>query len=379
MKKIGLNSYFASKPYVGFGVVTNGLIKSIINSDRSDEYVFYSHKFIPHSEEYPKNIHPVILDSGSSFLSELKFKAYWEYFQVSKDSKKRELDVFHSPYPSLVRPRCKKYIVSLLDLIYRGMPECNVTKKLKLYNRLTELVAAKADIIHTISEASKDEIIKYLKIPEEKIRVVYPGISDAFYYDEKLVKEDIINRHNIPTERFILYSGGYDKRKNVKFLLDVFSKLIKKVPDLSLVLVGKIPTIFNEINMDYKEYVSELMLSDKVIFTGILEEPQMRDLYNTCDLFMFPSIYEGFGLTPIEAMRCKAPVVVSNRSSMPEVCGDGAEYINPDKFDDVVRMLTELLNNDNKLNELRAAGLKVSLKYDQKTCYNKITDLYYES
>jgi len=214
----------------------------------------------------------------------------------------------------------------------------------------------KSDIILTVSSSSKSEISELLKIPLEKIHVIYNGINhDKF--SPRIIgfneKRELLARMNI-SGHFIMYVGGTDLCKNLDRLFSSFSKLPKSILDsYQLVMVGG---GFKHQEIYYRKKIEDFDIKDQVVFTGQVDDDELVMLYNLCDLFVFPSIHEGFGLPPLEAMACGAAVITSNTSSLPEVVGH--EYALFDPYDDnsIAEKIEHALNDIEFRNLLKIRG-----------------------
>ena len=170
-------------------------------------------------------------------------------------------------------------------------------------------------------------------------------------------------RYNIDSQ-FILYVGNVESRKNVSLLIKSIYKLKKQGIKHKLVIIGARGFGFKQIN----ELVIELKLSDEVIFTGYIPDEDLVKFYNAADLFVFPSLYEGFGLPPLEAMACGCPVIVSNTSSLPEVVGNAGILIDPHDFDALAEEMYQILtNNDLKQNLSKKSVTRAKLFSWEKT------------
>ncbi|SQC00424.1 mannosyltransferase [Clostridium tetanomorphum] len=189
----------------------------------------------------------------------------------------------------------------------------------------------------------------------------------------------ILRKHYNIKRPFILYIGGFSSRKNVNSLILAFSKIYKNLnKEFDLVIVGA-----NKDSANYlAELTNDLKISSNVIFTGFVPEEHLPLLYNGCDAFVYPSIYEGFGLPPLEAMSCGTCVISSNLSSIPEVVGDGGILINPLDLKSFTHTLGNLLNDENLQASLKAKALKRASLFSweettKKTlyAYNKILSI----
>ena len=201
----------------------------------------------------------------------------------------------------------------------------------------------KADRIITISEFSKNEIMKHLDYPEDNIDIVYPGVDHDNYY----VKRDrnILKNFNIPeTTKVILYVGSEMPRQNVPFLLRGFSKLKKVLPDVKLLKIGN--PQWNGAREELLKLAKELNIQNDIIFVGYVEEKELSKWYNAADLFVYPSLYSGWSLPCLEAMACGTPVITTNVSVFPEVVCNAGVRINPHDVMMLKKIMYILLTDD---------------------------------
>ena len=233
----------------------------------------------------------------------------------------------------------------------------------------------KAEKIITVSEFSKQDISKYIGYPEEKIEVIPPAVDHSLYYQNR--NKAVLNKYRIgEAEKVILYVGAEEPRKNLQFLLKSFSRLKAKIPNIKLLKVGTPNYLF--VRKKLLKQIEALNLQNNVIFTGYVSETELADIYNAVDLFVFPSLYEGFGIPPLEAMACGTPVITSNTSSLPEVVGDAAIQADPYNVEDFAEKMYEVLQNDDLKEELVRKGLKRSKMFSWDSSAKKTLKVYKE-
>ncbi len=276
-------------------------------------------------------------------------------------------DVFWSPHYNipLFPIRAKRHLVTIPDVYHLAYYETLSTAQ-KIYARIvTNSAVYKADRISTISLYSKKEIQRFTGVASSKIEVIYLGIDNSMFHPitNTNVRNQVKSDYNLP-DQFILFVGNVKPNKNLQRLVEGFAKLLKELPDIKLVITGKQegfitgdPTLFARIKTD-KE------LDDRIIFTGYVESDDLPVLYSLAKLFAFPSIYEGFGFPPLEAMACGCPVVASNATSIPEVCGDAALYVDPLSPDDIARGIRTVVTNSTLRNQLIQSGYQQCGQYN---------------
>ncbi|HLM83794.1 MAG TPA: glycosyltransferase family 1 protein, partial [Candidatus Bathyarchaeia archaeon] len=342
--KIGINASFLRKPDTGIGQVSRGFVSEITKhqSDKN-EYILYLEKDA--KLDLPKNFHKrVFLPAWKR--DDLIRKIWWEKFLLPRRVKQDRCDVFISLYqcPTFL-PTNIRHKMLVHDLIPKIFPDYLDNWRKKMYFFLTQKAILDADEIVTTSEWSKKDIRKFLKIPAEKIKTAHQGVGKEFldkFTEEKDHK--ILEKYGI-YGHYIFYIGGFDFRKNISGLLEAFRKLIEnyEVDNVSLVLGGEDNSRFSELFTDVNEEIKKLGLEKKVKPIGFVAQKDLPSLYRNCELYILPSLYEGFGRMALEAMASGAPTAVSKTSSLPEVGGDAVLYFNPHDINEMARVMGKVL------------------------------------
>lgn len=273
-------------------------------------------------------------------------------------------DLFWSPHYNvpLFPILAKKRIVTIHDTYHLAYSETLSALKV-MYAKVTLNSAVRlSDLVLTDSEFSKSEIIKYTSSSTDKIKVLYVGIDTANYvkiFDVE-AKSAAAKRLQLP-DKFILFVGNVKPNKNLARLLKAFLLITKNHPGFNLVIVGKKEGFITGDQEVYKLIEQNDYLKSHVYFTGHVAVSDLPLIYNLATLLAFPSIYEGFGLPPLEAMACECPVVVSSVASIPEVCGNAGQYVNPFEIESISEGIDLLISNEDlRLNliELGKARIK---------------------
>lgn len=241
--------------------------------------------------------------------------------------------------------KAKKLICTVHDFSFMLQPHWHTKELIDHYNKKFFSLIKKADHIITGSNFTKQEIIDYMQIPQDKISVIYHGVNHKLYkpYPQNEL-QDTKAKFDLP-KKFLLFVGSIEPRKNLLTLLKAYNLLTNEEKgELPLILVGfkgwKNREIMQEIEKN-KEYIRYL---------GYVTDNQLAHIYNLATVFIYPSLYEGFGLPPLEAMACGTPVIVSSVASLPEVCGDAAIYIEPTDHIDIKNKIL-VIAKDEKLRE----------------------------
>ena len=270
-------------------------------------------------------------------------------------------DLFWAPhYNAPILPlRARKKIVTIHDMAHLTLQD-GLSLPKRLYARLFSWNAAhRYDHILTVSNFSRNEILRHEDVPEEKISVHHIAADTVKYHpcsDEERQRE-ALNRYRLPRE-YILFVGNVKPNKNLRRMLEAYALFQKETGSaISLVIVGKREGLMTG-DKGLDAFVQSLGIEESVYFTGFVEDEDLPVLYSTAGCFVFPSLYEGFGLPPLEAMACGCPVIASNAASIPEVCGSGALYADPRDSEDLAARLRELLEDPHLAEEMTERGLR---------------------
>jgi glycosyltransferase involved in cell wall biosynthesis len=279
----------------------------------------------------------------------------------------------------------KKYIITVHDLIPLKLPELykanNPGWRYSLA-RYFELQAIRnASGIITISENTKKDLMELLGIAEEKIFVTHLGVDyDYFSAALEFDFDEVKAKYGVSASEFVLYVGGIDPRKNYKGLVESFALMLS---DMKSAGHQKLPQLLmaGKINQDKEfpallELITEHKLSEYVVFAGFVPDEDLVKLYKSCAVFCFLSLYEGFGLTPLEALAAGAPVVSSCTSAMPEVLGQAALLVNPESPRDCAEAMFSLVTDKIKRDELRRIGPAQAIKYTWEKCGDNTLKAY---
>lgn len=260
--------------------------------------------------------------------------------------RKKDIELFFTTSHYAPRISPVPTVISVMDLSYIHFPDLFKKKDLYKLTNWTKYSCARARKIITISNSSKNDIIKFYKIPAEKIEVVYPGIKDI----RKSSMNKIPSKYGIEGN-FLLYIGTLQPRKNVARLIEALSLLKEK--DLKLVIIGKKGWKYEEILEAPKKFNVE----NRVTFLDFVPDEDLPAFYSNAICYILPSLYEGFGLPVLEAMQHACPVLTSNISSLPEAGGDAALYFDPYKVEDIASKIEKVLRDEKLRDEMRKKGL----------------------
>lgn len=370
--KIGIDCRIYSSKYTGIGRYVYELVHRVSKLDKKNEYVlFFNQPEFSNFDPPAKNVTKVLAESPIYSIK--------EQFKFLSVLNKQKLDLMHFTHfnkPIFYR---RPSVVTIHDLtlsFYPGKKKKSIFHRLGYHLTFRNSVK-KATKVITVSENSKKDLMKLVGTPEEKIQVIYQGVGKEF----KIINDkDRINRtlkkYGIKSP-FLLYTGVWRYHKNIPNLIKALKELREEynVNDLSLVITGKEDPYYPEV----LQAVEKLKLSNNVIFTGLVNEEELIDLYNEAMIYTFPSLYEGFGLPILEAMACGTPVAASDVSSIPEICGKGnAVFFNPEEVKDIAQKINSLYSNEDMRDKLIAHGLRRKEEFSWDKMAKQTHNIYEE-
>lgn len=289
------------------------------------------------------------------------YRRIWDLLPITYENlfpKKVALNLF---FNFIVPPKMRgKIITTVYDMTYVRFPETMDARNLRRISAGMERSAKRSDRIITISEFSKREIIDLLGVPEEKVSVIYSAPS---FSEETADSEVTLGKYGI-TKPYILYVGTIEPRKNLVRLIHAFEMLKRneKLPYRLVLAGGK-----GWQNEEIYRAAKESPFAEDIIFTGYISNSERNCLYQNAELFVFPSLYEGFGMPPLEAMHWGCPVVTSDAASMPEICGDATALVNPLDEEDIVKGIMAVLSDKEYAESLRKKGYEREKKFTWET------------
>jgi len=277
---------------------------------------------------------------------------------------KQKADIYHATVPYVgyvpIILNKKRVIVTIHDLIpffLRGMHPLS-----RLYYKICTKLCKRADKIITVSEYSKKEIVERIGINTDKIKVIHNGVDHNRFYPKEKEKKEFFE---------IGFIGGLTKQKNPLTLIKAFSK-IKNKKKIKLLIGGKGKEL-----KTLKSFVKKNKIKNVEIL-GFISEQKLPDFYRNLDLFVYPSLYEGFGLPVLEAMACGCPVITSNNSSLPEISGNAGILVDPTNVGDIQRKIEEVIKNRPFQKDLKKKSIEQAKKFSWENCAMKTLKIYKE-
>jgi glycosyltransferase involved in cell wall biosynthesis len=371
--RIALDYTAGIRQPAGIGQYARGLVQTMFKLDTQNEYMMITSGRATNEHPFPtaSNVRGRNLYISDRYLNILWYRwripVYANIFTGSADIY-HGLDFVLPPLLGKVRK-----IVTVHDLAFLQHPETAVPSLAAYLNKVVPESVALADVVAANSYATRQALIEHYKTPPEKITVIPCGIPSYF----KRITDPVIleaTRHKFElTHPFILSVGTLEPRKNHLGLIKAFHEVQQgNLSQTQLVIAGGKGWLYEET----LHVIEELKLEDKVRFLGRVSDLELITLYSMADVFAFPSFFEGFGIPPLEAMACGAPVITSNTSSLPEVTGDAAIQVDPHDIPALAEAISRLLGDEQLRDDLRQKGYKQVKKYAWPRIARKMLSTY---
>jgi glycosyltransferase involved in cell wall biosynthesis len=376
-KKIAFNATAYDPLYPG-GVhrYTTGLINELLDDKFDVNAVLY----VPTSNCLDSDLYrnknidiystPESLNIASTKAS--LSRLYYQQISLRKSLKQKGASLLYSPVPEGLLFPVTKQIITVHDLIPLVIPKS--TKFLKYYySTILPRLLKVSDAIFVVSESTKKDIEKYYPKLEKPVYVKHQGYnSDVFSMGDNTSIEKVKNQYDIQDTEYLLVVGECRAYKNTTAVIKAFSLLTSK--NIKLVIVGKL----NKSDKDIHSIPKDFGVQDRVKFLGYVPNENLATLYQGATAFIFPSLYEGFGIPLLEAMACGCPIAASNTSSIPEVGGSAAVYFDPHDINDMAKVISDLIASESLQSRCRALGLERVKSFSPAVLSRAVIDLCYE-
>ncbi|MBM4252421.1 MAG: glycosyltransferase family 4 protein [Deltaproteobacteria bacterium] len=366
--RIGINGRFLAAKRTGVQRAAYNLIKALVRVDHVNEYYLFTSADQATNPDWNfPNVKVIAANirEGENFRNHL-----WEQFVLPRLAMRHQIDILHSPAnlaPLLYRG---KSIVHIHDLCFVVNPQWFSFSFRTLYNFVIPRLARRAAKVITNSNNSRNDLLQFCNLPAERVSQVYWAVDDLFTSRDR---ED-----NQPTDwnlnDYILYVGSLEPRKNIGTLLEAYELMRSRYPDLKpkLVLIGGESPLFAEVRLKVKKF------KDDILFKGFVNDEMLRASYRHASIFVYPSLYEGFGLPPLEAMASGVPVVTTLTSSLPEVVGDAAMMVSPYNVEQLAETMANVLTKPELRRDMITKGKEQVRKFNWYRVARNTLAVYYE-
>jgi glycosyltransferase involved in cell wall biosynthesis len=366
--RIGFDAKRAFFNKSGLGSYSRNLIQGLTEFYPDNEYVLYTPGLNEDLFE-PKQL-SVRVEAPKSFVHRI-FRSYWRTFALSNQLPSDKIQIFHGlshelPYNFPVRQ--VKSVVTIHDLIFLRLPHMYRLIDRTIYERKFKYSCDVSDRIIAVSQQTAEDIVEFFHISPEKIDVVYQGCNSVFNNEVPLIEKEILRMKYLLPKSFILYVGTIEERKN---LLTLIKALHYGKIEIPLVVIGKPTPYLNKII----EFIERHSLIN-IIFCDIVQNQDLPGIYQLADLFVYPSIFEGFGIPILEALYSKIPVITSRASSMTEVGGEHSIYVDPNNVEEMAAAIKKVLCDSELQQKMIAEGYRHARKFDADKVTANIMQVY---
>lgn len=349
----------------GVSRYTTELVKHLLELDQENDYFLYAGSLRQQSliKTYLKSLDSKKLTSCLTYLSPKLLNLAWNYLNLFPPDKGKDLDIFHASNWALPKTKAK-LVTTIHDLTFLKYPKAHTKYSVRVHTRHLNRAKKLADHIITDSHSTKNDLVEF-GFNDSKISVIYPAPASLFTKDSnpKLIKKTLL-KYSLQ-EPFILNVGTQEPRKNLKRLVKAFQSLTPKHPQLTLAIAGK---------FGWGDTTQPLA---RVNLLGFVPDEDLKVLYQAAKVFVYPSLYEGFGFPILEAFKSGCPVITSNLSSLPELGGEVAFYVNPKSQNNIAKTIDQVLALPSETRkQVINKGFKQANKFNYQTTAQQTLNVY---
>jgi glycosyltransferase involved in cell wall biosynthesis len=377
---IGFDAKRAFHNQTGLGHYSRTLIRTLADEYPEHEYYLFNPRASGSYKLGGDNIHEIL---PSGFLNQ-RFRSAWRSSWVKKDLKKLGITIYHglsNEVPRGISNTGIKSVVTIHDLIFERYPKHYNKIDVLIYKNKFRYACENADHVIAISQQTKDDIIDFYKIAENKITVCYQSCNPAFYQQvNDDIKQQVKIKYGLPG-RFYLYVGAIAERKNLLGIAKAMN-LLKEKSTIPLVVIGSGSTYKDEV----KTYIKENGLEKQVIFLsenemaknspGFKTAADFPAIYQLAECMIYPSVFEGFGIPVLEAMASRLPVITTRLSCLPETAGDAAWYVDPYNAEEMAEAMAGISHDGPIVEQMKMKGWLQAQKFLPNPCADAVMEVY---
>jgi glycosyltransferase involved in cell wall biosynthesis len=383
MITVGFESKRLFENLTGFGAYSRTLLLDLSNYYPNNRYFLFAHKSHTQlSKEATVSFPDIqkILDhiAVAAIYPPEKKLLYWKLFGSNQKLKSNNIDIYHgltNQLPRSIRGRGIPKLLTIHDLIYRRYSEYFPGEDLEAYDRRLRKDSDRSEKIIAVSESTKCDIVEYIGVNPDKVTVIHQACDER--YQKKVsdeVKQLVRAKYNLP-DKYLLSVGSVTERKNLLSVIKAIN-LIPAADRLPLVVIGEQRKVL------YREaifsYIAEHGLEKWLIFPNAVTNDDLPAVYQGAEIFIYTSLYEGFGIPVLEALVSGVPVITSNVSGMSEAGGPDSRLVNPRNIDEISTSITELLGDDELRGEMIQKGYLHAARFSNQQVTTKLIDLYHQ-
>ena len=366
--RIGFDAKRAFFNVSGLGNYGRNLLRALKSYFPGNEYILYTPS--KNATLFNYKDQGFIIKEARGFLYKT-FKSYWRSFTLAKQAGKDKLDIFHGlshELPYNIHKTGIKTVVTIHDLIFLRFPELYKPFDRKIYHKKFKYACEIADLIIAISKQTANDITQFFGIDESRIKVIHQGCNPVFRKElNKNEREGIIEKYGFP-ESYILYVGTIEERKNLLSLIKALN--IGKI-NIPLVVIGNRTGYFKKVS----EYINQNRIKNIYFREAILNE-DLPAIYQQASVFVYPSLFEGFGIPVIESLYSKTPVITSKHGCFPEAGGPSSVYIDPDNIEDIAEAIKKVTEDSALRRKMIDDGYNYTRKFNDDIVARNVMSAY---
>lgn len=360
---IGFDGKRATQNFTGLGNYSRYIIGVLSNYFPHNSYHIYA---VKEPEQEIK-----INNTTYHFPSPQKRSWFWRSFGISKDLVQHKINLFHglsNEIPFGLKKVGIRSVVTIHDLIFLRYPEYYNFIDRQIYKFKFRYAAENADKVIVISEQTKRDVIDFFNINANKVEVIYQSCSPIFRRKISLEnRNSVTKKYNLP-EKYILNIGTIEPRKNLMLIVNA----LQYTKGVELVVIGKETGYADNV----KQFIESASLKDRVHFVNNVSQGDLPAIYQSCEIFVYPSRFEGFGIPILEALYSEVPVIAATGSCLEEAGGRGSSYVDPDDEHQLAAEINDVLHNPEKRKEMIAMGIEHLKKFDDEHIAEQLVKLY---
>jgi glycosyltransferase involved in cell wall biosynthesis len=372
--KIGFDAKRAFNNKSGLGNYARSLLKSMqVYEGEGNKFHLYAPKI------RKSRFYQTVRSSGKFQLHTADAGIYqhlhgaWRSYGVTNTFKKEGLNIYHglsNELPFNIKKSNVKSVVTIHDLIFVRYPHLYPFIDRKIYDYKFRKACDNADKIVAVSNTTKQDIIDFYKVEPNRIDVIYQCANDQFLQPPNEIKKNAVRQKYALPARFLLYVGTVEERKNLLTILKAMRQLTNK--DVPLIIVGR----KTDYQKKVQDYITRHDMNTRTQFLGTIDNNELPYFYQLASVFIYPSIFEGFGIPVLEALLSGTPVITSNTSSLPEAGGTNSLLVNPTNDEEIAAGITKILNDQDFAQRMVSAGLTYAEQFHPQRTSAQLMQLY---
>ena len=369
--KIGFDTKRFFLNSTGLGNYSRDLVRGVLEEEMDNDYFLYTTGGeIDLKTKFLKNHSNVKIVTPTGIYK--KMKSYWRSVRLEKQLLKDGVEVFHGlshEIPKKNKLSKIKYVVTIHDLIFLRFPENYNRIDREIYKKKVEYACTTADKIIAISEQTKRDLMEFLKVPSHKIEVIYQSCAASFHHiSDYRYRHLVQKKYNLP-ENYILYVGTIEKRKNLATLVEAIGKSNTQLP---LVAIGKQTDYTKEV----MDMIDKYKLGNQVALLQNVTFLDLPSIYQSANLFVYPSLFEGFGIPVLEALYSKTPVIAATGSCLEEAGGPNSIYVDPKNSDELAQQIDRVIENGELQLEMKEKGFEYAQNFNSQKQAKAVLEVY---